>query len=105
MGALAARLSSSKMIKIVGTLLAIVLPLLYVLHVDSDNIDGLFGIYWTDAGAYLLSAKNAALFGQMHPFIADAWKPELRTPLLHYFALATIFPTRHSRRFPSSRAT
>ena len=69
-----------------------VLATLYVLHNESDLISGLFGILWSDEGAYLLSAKSKVLFGQAHLIPTDGWRPEYIAPLLHRYGLLTILP-------------
>ena len=73
-------------------LVCCVLAALYLLHDESDSIAGLFGILWNDEGAYLLSAKNEALFGHAHLFAGDRWFPEYTAPLLYRYGLLTILP-------------
>ncbi len=76
--------------KIIIAVLALLLPVLYLIATDADNISGLFGIFWMDESIYMMAAKNQALFGSAHPFAADHWLPELRTPLAHYLGVRTI---------------
>lgn len=73
-------------------LLAALFPALYLMRLDADTIGGLFGIFWDDEGAYLLSAKNQVLFGAAHFFDGDRWLPELLSPLLHQLALWVMSP-------------
>ncbi len=68
------------------------LVFLYVHHLEADNIGGLFGVFWDDEGAYLLSAKNQVLFGAAHLFENDRWQPELIAPLLHWLGTLLITP-------------
>ncbi len=68
------------------------LAALYVLWLQADTIGGLFGILWSDEGAYLLSAKHATIFGVAHPFAGDRYFPEYTTPLLHRLGLLVMTP-------------
>lgn len=70
--------------------LLLLVPILYVLALEADSIAGLFGILWTDEGAYMLSAKHMALFGTTHPLPGEAYQPEYATPLLHYVGVLAI---------------
>lgn len=69
---------------------ALFLVILYLFHPNADHIGGLFGIYWADEGAYLLTAKNQVLFGTPHIITDESWRPELISPLVHYVATLTM---------------
>lgn len=77
---------------VAGIIAAAILMVCYVSGVERDGIAGLFGVFWSDEGTYLLSARNQALFGTAHFFDADRWRPEWMSPLSHYYALLTISP-------------
>lgn len=71
-------------------MLAILLVGLYFLRLESDSIAAMFGILWSDEGAYLLPARNQVLYGAAHLFAGDRYIPETTAPLLHRFALALM---------------
>jgi hypothetical protein len=76
--------------RIIPILLTALLPLLYLLHLESDPIAGLFGVLWSDEGAYLLPARNLVLYGNQHLFPAEYYMPEFTAPLLYRFGQLTM---------------